>query len=90
MNFTPSEWWVLAKVVAAIAVFFLAVLGLIIAVVRWQLGTMSKAQAAIAKKFDEGGEFFELKAKVERIGNLMIHKNPEDTVVVRGVMGANK
>jgi len=87
---TAFEWQMAVKVLIGIVVLGLGMLGLIVAVVKWQLGTLAKGQTLLFSKFNEGGEVHDLSIRVRRIENILMRTNADDTIITRAILGGDK
>ena len=75
------EWSVMAKFGGALLVLIGVMFGLIVAVVRWQLGAMREG---LTKTFDLIGD---LEKRVRMLEHLTLATNPDSTIVQRAITG---
>lgn len=84
------EWQALAKIGVGALLMVGSVIGLVIWVVKYQIGSLAQGQRTLFAKFNEGGEVYDLKADVAQLKRLMLHTNPDDTLVARAIMDVKK
>ena len=89
-SITSLEWQALLRAAIVFLIVLGGMFGIIIFVVKWQLGNLALGQATLFAKFNPGGEVHDLRADVEQIKRLMISTNPEDTLVLRAMTNTGK
>lgn len=84
------EWQLVIKVLATALTIFGGLVGLVVFVVKSQLASLAERQAKVEAKFNEGGTVYTLQGRVQRLEQMLIATNPDNTIVLRAMTETRK
>ena len=89
-SITSLEWQALLRAGILVLIVLGGMFGVTVFVVKWQLGNLAKGQSLLFAKFNEGGEVHDIAIRINRIENILMHTNADDTIVTRAILGGKK